>query len=194
MVDDRGNKITDYFNELDRRKFIEEDKQAAKLDCPLPIGYGQTVSQPSLVLNMTLMLDPQPDSQVLEIGTGSGYQTALLAKFSETVYTVERLEPLYRKAKERLAAEGFSNIHFKLGDGSLGWRENGPFDRIMVTASVSQIPEELLEQLHVGGKMIVPIGDKYGQELRRVEKDAEGKITSTVLEHVAFVRLMGKYE
>ncbi|ALX50683.1 protein-L-isoaspartate(D-aspartate) O-methyltransferase [Lentibacillus amyloliquefaciens] len=163
-------------------------------DCPVSIGFGQTISQPTLVLNMTLKLDLEPDSRVLEIGTGSGYQTALLGAFSYEVYTVERLEPLYDKAKKRLDAKGFTNIHFKHGDGSLGWPEHQPYDRIIVTASVSRVPDELLDQLDAGGRMIIPVGNNFQQELQMVEKDDNGDVTFSVLEDVAFVRLKGKYE
>jgi len=190
----RREEIVAYFNQLDRRYFMESNTNASAADCPVSIGFGQTISQPTLVLNMTLELGLQPDSRVLEIGTGSGYQTALLAAFCQEVYTVERLEPLYDTAKKRLDAKGFTNIHFKHGDGSHGWPEHQPYDRIIVTASVSRVPGELLEQLDAGGRMIIPVGNHRHQELRMVEKDDNGKVTSSVLEGVAFVRLKGKYE
>lgn len=193
-MSDRKNEIIAYFNQLDRSYFMDGDKGTAAMDLPVPIGFGQTISQPTLVLNMTLKLDLRPDSRVLEIGTGSGYQTAMLAPFCREVYTVERLEPLYHKAKERLDAKGFTNIDFKLGDGSLGWPEHQPYDRIIVTASVSRVPDELVEQLGAGGRMIIPVGKNHLQQLQMIDKDMNGKITSTVLEHVAFVRLKGKYE
>lgn len=186
--------IRAYFNKLDRSFFMDRFKEMASFDEAIPIGHEQTVSQPSLVLEMTLALEPETDSRVLEIGTGSGFQTALLAEFASQVYTVERIEELYHRAKERLDESGFSNISFKLDDGSMGWEENAPYDRIMVTAAASAIPEELLNQLAFGGKMIIPVGSSFSQELKLIEKDENGKIHSTVLNHVRFVPLKGKYE
>lgn len=190
----RRKEITAYFEEMDRSFFMDANKEFAGLDEALPIGYEQTISQPSLVLEMTIALDLQPDSKVLEIGTGSGFQTALLAEFSKTVYTVERIEPLHLRAKERLAETGFSNIHYKLADGSLGWPEHAPYDRIMVTAAASEVPNELIEQLQNGGKMVIPVGSPQVQELRLIAKDENGKLSSKVLNKVIFVRLKGKYE
>lgn len=190
----RRKEITAYFEEMDRSFFMDTNKEFAGLDEALPIGYEQTISQPSLVLEMTIALDLQPDSKVLEIGTGSGFQTALLAEFSKAVYTVERIEPLHLRAKERLAEAGFSNIHYKLADGSLGWPEHAPYDRIMVTAAASEVPNELIEQLQNGGKMVIPVGSPQVQELRLIAKDENGKLSSKVLNKVIFVRLKGKYE
>lgn len=190
----RRKEITAYFEEMDRSFFMDANKEFAGLDEALPIGYEQTISQPSLVLEMTIALDLQPDSKVLEIGTGSGFQTALLAEFSKAVYTVERIEPLHLRAKERLAEAGFSNIHYKLADGSLGWPEHAPYDRIMVTAAASEVPNELIEQLQNGGKMVIPVGSPQVQELRLIAKDENGKLSSKVLNKVIFVRLKGKYE
>lgn len=194
MMANQREDIIAYFNQLDRSYFIsEKNKHKAHLDSPLPIGHGQTISQPSLVLNMTLALNLNKDLNVLEIGTGSGYQTALLAAFSKNVFSVERIEKLHLTAKERLEKR-YSNIHFKLGDGSLGWKEHAPYHRIMVTASASEVPKELLDQLSFNGRMIIPIGKSFFQELRVIDKDDTGKITSTSIEDVAFVRLKGKYE
>lgn len=185
--------LTDFFNKLDRRNFIETEKEKASLDQPVPIGHQQTISQPSLVLKMTTVLDLYPEARVLEIGTGSGYQTAFLAAFSKEVYTVERIKPLQIKAKERLKRELFSNIHFRLGDGSDGWPEHQPYDRIMVTASVSKIPEKLMEQLAPKGKMLIPIGNRMLQELQLIEKNQNGNTWATHVDNVAFVRLQGNY-
>lgn len=193
MINQKEDIIT-YFNNLDRSYFMDTHKEVAATDRPFPIGFGQTISQPTLVLGMTIALNLQPDSRVLEIGTGSGYQTALLAPFCEKVYTVELIEDLYKSAKKRLQAKDFTNIEFKRGDGSLGWPEHGPYDRIMVTASAGEVPEELLNQLRPNGLMVIPVGDAYIQELQLIEKDNEGKVSSSVLEKVAFVRLKGKYE
>lgn len=194
MEEGRKEKILSYFRELDRSFFMDIHKEAAHLDEAVPIGYEQTISQPSLVLEMTLALDLQKDSVVLEIGTGSGFQTALLAEFSKTVYTVERIEELHTRAKERLQKAGFQNIYFKLDDGSAGWKEKAPFDRIMVTAAASEMPQELVDQLKPGGKMLIPIGSAVVQKLKLVEKNEQGKLTTTTLNYVRFVPLKGKYE
>ncbi|MCJ1907909.1 protein-L-isoaspartate(D-aspartate) O-methyltransferase [Planococcus ruber] len=194
MEKSRKEEIQSYFRELDRSFFMDIHKEAAHLDEAVPIGYEQTISQPSLVLEMTLVLDLQKDSSVLEIGTGSGFQTALLAEFSKTVYTVERIKELHTRAKERLQKAGFQNIHFKLDDGSMGWKEKAPFDRIMVTAAVSELPKELVDQLGPGGKMVIPIGSTLVQKLKLIEKNDKGKLTTTTLNYVRFVPLIGKYE
>ncbi|CEG21664.1 Protein-L-isoaspartate O-methyltransferase [Planococcus massiliensis] len=194
MEKSRKEEIQSYFRELDRSFFMDIHKEAAHLDEAVPIGYEQTISQPSLVLEMTLALDLQKDSSVLEIGTGSGFQTALLAEFSKTVYTVERIKELHTRAKERLQKAGFQNIHFKLDDGSMGWKEKAPFDRIMVTAAVSELPKELVDQLGPGGKMVIPIGSTLVQKLKLIEKNDKGKLTTTTLNYVRFVPLIGKYE
>ncbi|MGN7387891.1 protein-L-isoaspartate(D-aspartate) O-methyltransferase [Sporosarcina sp. SAFN-015] len=186
--------IVTYFQKLDRAFFMDELKEFAYMDEAIPIGHEQTISQPSLVLEMTLALDLQPDSKVLEIGTGSGFQTALLAAFSNSVYTIERIAPLHERAKERLAKADFTNIHFKLDDGSAGWEEHAPYNRIMVTAAAAQVPRELMDQLAIGGKMIIPVGTTLHQELLLLEKEEHGEIHSTVLEEVRFVPLKGKYE
>ncbi|MFS0689985.1 protein-L-isoaspartate(D-aspartate) O-methyltransferase [Sporosarcina sp. 179-K 8C2 HS] len=186
--------IITYFQKLDRSFFMDELKEFAYMDEAIPIGHEQTISQPSLVLEMTLALDLQPNSKVLEIGTGSGYQTALLAAFSDSVYTIERIAALHERAKERLKKAGFSNIHFKLDDGSTGWEEHAPYDRVMVTAAAAQVPCELMDQLATGGKMIIPVGTPLLQELLLLEKDEDGDIQTAVLEEVRFVPLKGKYE
>lgn len=191
---DQNEDIISYFKKLDRSFFMETHKEFAHMDEPIPIGYEQTISQPSLVLSMTLALHLQPDAKVLEIGTGSGFQTALLAAFSDAVYTIERIEPLYDRAKERLGKAGFANIHFKLDDGSIGWTEHAPYDRIMVTAAAGEIPSELIDQLAFDGKMIIPVGTSFLQELLLIEKEDDGKIHTKVLDDVRFVPLKGKYE
>lgn len=193
MCNQRDEMIA-YFHKLDRSLFVGQYQEFARMDRPLPIGYGQTISQPTLVLQMTLKLQLHPSAKVLEIGTGSGYQTALLAPFCKQVYTVERIKALHKQAKKRLLTLGYSNISFKLGDGSLGWRERQPFDRIIVTAAASKVPDELIEQLRPNGRMIIPVGDQYMQELTLIEKNEAGDVTATTINEVAFVRLKGKYE
>lgn len=173
---------------------MDVNKDLALFDHALPIGFEQTISQPSLVLEMTLALDLQPGHKVLELGTGSGFQTVLLAAFAASVYSIERIEELHARAKERLAHLNIDTIYFKLGDGSEGWKEHQPFDRIMVTASASEVPKELLQQLSIGGKMVIPIGDSFSQELRLIEKETNNKFHTTLLNNVLFVPLKGKYE
>lgn len=179
--------IKAYFRQLDRSEFIDGQKEHAALDRPLSIGHGQTISQPTLVLNMTLQLDLKREDRVLEIGTGSGFQTALLSKFSYSVYTVERIKALYDAAKNRLDDLGYSNVSFLYGDGHSGWEENAPYDKIMVTAAAKEIPETLIRQLAPGGKMVIPVGNFHMQELKLVEKDEDGKISESVIEYVMFV-------
>ncbi len=185
-----------FFRSLDRSFFLEgEMKKYADLDEPLPIGFGQTISQPSLVLKMTKLLAPEKDSKVLEIGTGSGFQTAILAKMSAKVFTVEKIDELMEKAKKRLKALGFSNIYFKVGDGSKGWREYAPYDRIMVTAAARVLPDELVEQLANGGRMVIPIGPPLQlQELKLITKTDDGDIQIKTAGWVKFVELKGEDE
>lgn len=131
---------------------------------------------------------------MLEIGTGSGFQTALLARFSNEVYTVENIPQLAESSKKRLEAKGFKNISFLLADGSFGWKEHAPYDRIIVTAAASDIPSELLAQLADGGRMIIPVGKQNSQDLLAIDKSSDGKLEKTALEAVRFVPLKGKYE
>jgi protein-L-isoaspartate(D-aspartate) O-methyltransferase len=183
-----------YFRSLDRSLFLEDDmKEYAALDTPLPIGFGQTISQPSLVLEMTRLLSPEKNSRVLEIGTGSGFQTAILAKMSAEVFTVERIDELMEKAKKRLEALNFTNIHYKVGDGSIGWEEYAPYDRVMVTAAARVLPDELVSQLAAGGRMVIPVGPPELQELKLITKTDDGDIRINIVEMVRFVELKGRY-
>ncbi|HCG64130.1 MAG TPA: protein-L-isoaspartate(D-aspartate) O-methyltransferase [Sphaerochaeta sp.] len=187
-------KLLQFFHSLDRSLFIDNRyKTLAKLDRPLPIGHGQTISQPSLVVYMTAQLQLAKTTRVLEIGTGSGYQTAFLAEFSKEVYTVELRGDLGDSARERLDALGYRNIRYKLGDGSLGWVEHAPYERILVTAAPKRMPEDLIGQLAPEGIMILPLGPPGYQQLLMVTKDKEGGVTQTKLLDVAFVELVGKY-
>jgi len=186
--------LEEFFRSLDRSFFLDDDmKNYAHLDQPLPIGFGQTISQPILVLEMTKLLAPEKNHKVLEIGTGSGFQTALLAKMSAAVYTVERIPELQEKARQRLEALNFSNVFYKVGDGSLGWEEHAPFDRIMVTAAAGSLPQELVSQLANGGRMVIPVGPPHLQELLLVSKTSYGKVIVRSVEMVRFVELKGKY-
>jgi protein-L-isoaspartate(D-aspartate) O-methyltransferase len=182
------------FRKLDRSFFIGGDyKEYATLDRPLPIGHGQTISQPSLVLEMTARLEPDKSCRVLEIGTGSGYQTALLSMVAGEVYTVERIAELSARARERLDALGLDNVHYRVGDGSSGWEEFAPYDRVITTAAAEKLPDVLLDQLRPGGIAIVPVGPKGAQQLCRIAKDEGGNIHSESLGTVRFVELVGRY-
>ena len=180
-------RITKLYNELNRSYFMPRHKDQAKLDMPFPIGHGQTISQPSLVLEMTILLDISPKSKILEIGTGSGFQTALLAKAGGKVYTVERIEALHTSAQKRLDAAGYTTIEYLLSDGSLGWSDRAPYDRIMVTAAAATMPEALINQLKPEGKMVIPVGKGFTQELLLVNKDEHGTVET---EHISFVRFV----
>jgi protein-L-isoaspartate(D-aspartate) O-methyltransferase len=186
--------LSDFFSGLDRAYFMDnENKELAYLDSALPIGWGQTISQPSLVLEMTRQLDPDKNGSVLEIGTCSGYQTALLAEFSGIVYTIERIPELARRAKERLDALGYANIVYRTGDGSLGWPEHAPFGRIITTAAAGEMPAALIGQLAPEGRMIAPVGPPGAQDLLLITKDTCGKAHVRSIEKVAFVEMKGKY-
>ncbi|NLO36394.1 MAG: protein-L-isoaspartate(D-aspartate) O-methyltransferase [Clostridiaceae bacterium] len=186
--------LLDAFRNLDRRQFLDKMCQdLAGLDEPLPIGHGQPLSQPTLVLEMTALLDPEPGSRVLEIGTGSGYQTALLAPFSQMVCTVERIPELARQAEERLVRLGYANVRFRTGNGGTGWPEEAPFDRIIVTAAAGTVPPPLVGQLASPGRMVIPVGPRGWQNLLLITKDAAGKLAERVIEKVAFVELVGAY-
>jgi protein-L-isoaspartate(D-aspartate) O-methyltransferase len=159
---------------IHRHLFVEESLVSeAYDDHPLPIGQKQTISQPYIVALMTQALELTGKEKTLEIGTGSGYQTAILAELSEKVYTIERIKPLMEEAMQLLDELGYSNVMFKAFDGTLGWKEYEPYDAIMVTAGAPKIPQPLLDQLADGGRMVVPVGDKFSQEMIKVirEKD-----------------------
>jgi len=170
-------------------EFIEE----AYNDYPLPIGHGQTISQPYMVAAMTEALRLNGKKKVLEIGTGSGYQTAILAELSEYVYTIEKDPDLLEKAKKILEELGYENIKYKNGDGTLGWPEEAPFDRILVTAGAPYTPPPLIEQLDIGGIMVIPLGNRYSQVLTRIFKKKEGDLYYEELFDCAFVPLVGEY-
>lgn len=164
-----------------------ELQQYAYNDQPLPIGNDQTISQPFIVAFMTSIIDPKPDDKVLEIGTGSGYQAAILAEIVDSVFTVEIVNELYQNAKTLLGKLGYTNIKFKFGDGYSGWKLHAPFDKIIVTAAADSIPPFLLKQLKENGKMIIPIGSSTsGQNLILIEKKA-GKLKKTNVMPVRFV-------
>ena len=167
-------RVLEVMSRVPRHLFVSADQRArAYDDHPLPIGQGQTISQPYIVAFMTQALKVQPDHKVLEIGTGSGYQAAVLAELAKEVYSIEIVEPLGARARATLAELGYRNIHVRIGDGYQGWPEQAPFDRIMVTAAPVEIPHTLVEQLAVGGLMAIPVGDVM-QELRILRKTQTG--------------------
>jgi len=176
-----------------RHLFIPESNIAyAYDDGPLPIGEGQTISQPYIVALMTELAELKPDSKVLEIGTGSGYQAAILAEICKEVCTIEIIEKLGRKAEEKLKDLGYKNIFVKIGDGYQGWKDHAPFDAIIVTAAPEHIPQPLLDQLKLGGRLIIPVGELF-QELVLVRKSEKG-ITKENITGVRFVPMTGEAE
>lgn len=189
----KNQKVLDAFYKVERHRFIPEDLRAsAYADFPVPIGEGQTISQPYIVALMTECLDLTGQEKVLEIGTGSGYQTAILAELSKEVYSIERFINLSEKSQILLNELGYKNIKTKVGDGTLGWQEEGPFERIIITAASPRIPLPLTEQLKEGGKLILPLGESFSQVLTLAEKK-KGGIQSTQLCGCVFVPLVGKY-
>jgi protein-L-isoaspartate(D-aspartate) O-methyltransferase len=178
-----------------RERYVPaEQRRHAAEDTALPIECAQTISQPSLVAYMTDQLALEPTSRVLEIGTGSGYQTAILAEIAAEVFTVERIPELAEPARLRLKEMGYRNIHFRTGDGALGWPEEAPFDAIIVTAAPERMPRSLVEQLRPGGRLVAPIGSacEDNQMLVLVEKDRDGAISQHELGPVRFVPLISK--
>jgi protein-L-isoaspartate(D-aspartate) O-methyltransferase len=174
-----------------RHEFVPADwVQRAYDDSPLPIGHEQTISQPYIVALMTELARLSPQAKVLEVGTGSGYQAAILAEIVAEVYSIEIIEPLAISATERLRHLGYRNVQVKFGDGYLGWPEQAPFDAIIVTAGVDHVPPPLIEQLRPGGRLVIPVGDSSGwQSLLLLEKDVDGNITERRITPVAFVPL-----
>lgn len=179
-----------------RHEFVPEDlRSSAYENRPLPIGYGQTISQPYIVAIMTDMLEPQPDDVVLELGTGSGYQAAVLAELVKQVYTIEIIEPLGQQAAARLRRLGYDNVEPRLGDGYNGWAEHAPFDAIVVTAAASHIPPPLIDQLKPGARMVIPVGSRFlTQQLLLVKKTEAGEVITRQMLPVRFVPLTGAHE
>lgn len=160
-------------------------------DRPLPIGHGQTISQPYIVALSTEALGVGPTERVLEVGTGSGYQTAVLAELAQAVYTVERIPELSASAQERLTALGYGNVHFRVGDGTHGWPEEAPFDAILVTAGAPAVPERLLAQLGPRGRIVIPVGGRFSQELILLCRDGERWVRRSLCP-CTFVPLIGE--
>jgi len=178
-----------------RHEFVPaEEKRFAYLNRPLPIGFGQTISQPYIVAIMTDLLNPGPADKVLEVGTGSGYQAAILSELVAQVYSIEIIEGLGQQAAQRLVRLGYDNVTTRVGDGYYGWEAAAPFDAIVVTAAASHVPPPLLKQLKAGGRMIIPVGSQFmTQELLLVTKRADGGITTRQILPVRFVPLTGKH-
>lgn len=174
-----------------RHKFVPQDlSDYAYENRPLPIGHGQTISQPYIVALMSDLLQTDPDDTALEIGTGSGYQAAVLSRLVNHVYTIEIIEPLAETARERLETLGFENITTRIADGYYGWEEHAPYDVIIVTAAAGSIPPPLIQQLKPGGRMVIPVGGAFfTQQLMLVEKDFDGKIKTRQILPVRFVPL-----
>ncbi|HAM50641.1 MAG TPA: protein-L-isoaspartate O-methyltransferase [Nitrospiraceae bacterium] len=187
------SRVLHVMRKVPRHLFMDESTwYTAYDDLAFPIGEGQTISQPYMVAIMTELLALKGDEAILEIGTGSGYQTAILAELSKDVYTIERIQALSEKAGEVIKKLGYSNVHLKVGDGTLGWPEAAPFARIVITAGTPETPEPLIEQLSEGGIILAPVGDRFSQQLLKAMK-RKGKLSKEYHTPCVFVPLVGKY-
>ncbi|HXM74663.1 MAG TPA: protein-L-isoaspartate(D-aspartate) O-methyltransferase [Chthoniobacterales bacterium] len=187
-----GERVLAAVRKVPREEFVPEQFRAASYaDQPLPIGYDQTISQPFIVAFMTEELRPQPQDRVLEIGTGSGYQAAILAELVAEVYSIEIIEPLAKAAEATLQRLGYQNVHVKVGDGYKGWPEHAPFDAVIVTCAPDHIPQPLVDQLKDHGRMIIPVGPMGDQELYLLEKE-NGQLRQRSVTPVRFVPMTGE--
>jgi protein-L-isoaspartate(D-aspartate) O-methyltransferase len=187
-----NSRVLAVMESLPRHEFVPEQfRESAYQDHPLPIGHGQTISQPYVVAFMTQALDPRPSDRVLEVGTGSGYQAAVLARLVAEVYTVEIVPKLAESATATLSMLGFTNVHVRAGDGYAGWTEAAPFDAIIVTCAPEKPPPPLIEQLKNGGRMVIPVGGSGNQDLVLLRKEG-GKLRQESLLPVRFVPMTGK--
>lgn len=187
-------KVLAAFRNVPRHLFVSEAlADQAYGDFPLPIGEGQTISQPYIVAEMTEALAISEEDRVLEIGTGSGYQAAILADIAYRVYTVERIHSLYLKTRKLFDELKYHNIVTRYSDGTIGWKDESPFDAIMVTAGSPNIPKPLVDQLAPGGRMVIPVGNRFTQELTKLYKDADGKVYTINLGGCRFVKLIGEH-
>ncbi len=188
-------RVLEAMRRVPRHAFVPDDmRRRAYRNTPLPIGYGQTISQPYIVAIMTDLIAPRPDDRVLEVGTGSGYQAAVLAALVDTVFTIEIVEPLGERASAAFDRLAIANVRTRIGDGYYGWPGEAPFDAIVVTAAASHVPPPLVEQLRPGGRMVIPVGSQLlTQQLLLVEKDAAGAVTTRQLLPVRFVPLTGEH-
>ena len=186
-------RVLDAMRKVPRHLFVDEPMQfKAYDDMALSIGENQTISQPYMVAIMTELLELKGDEKVLEIGTGSGYQAAILAELAKEVFSVERISSLARRAEERLHAIGYKNIHIRVDDGTLGWPEESPFDRIIITAGAPKIPDPMTGQLSENGILLAPVGDRFSQQLVKMQK-IKGTITEEFHTLCVFVPLIGKH-
>ncbi len=189
----RDPRVLEAVRKVPRHLFVEEAlRDRAYLDKALPIGEKQTISQPYMVAAMSEALELTERDRVLEIGTGSGYQTAILAELAESVFSVERLASFVPAARQRLESLGSYNVLIKVGDGTIGWSEHAPYDAILVTAAAPQLPRPLLEQLRVGGRLVVPMGPEESQTLMRIRRGVEG-FHEEALGECRFVKLIGRH-
>jgi protein-L-isoaspartate(D-aspartate) O-methyltransferase len=190
----KDERVLDVMRKVPRHLFVEgHQRMNAYNDTPLPIGEGQTISQPLMVAMMSEALQLSGTETVLEIGTGSGYQTAILAELVQRVYSMERIPSLTGKARKTIDSLGYNNVLIKLSDGTLGWNEYAPYDRILVTAGSPSIPVPLTEQLKPGGILVIPVGSNSSQELTRVTKREDGTLKEERLGSCVFVKLVGKH-
>lgn len=188
----KDQRVLDAFLEVPRHKFVEEYmKYKAYDDYPLSIGYGQTISQPYMVAIMTETLSPKPGETILEIGTGSGYQAAILSRLCSAVYTIERISALASRARKLLDELGYFNVHISVGDGTMGLPQHAPYDGIIVTAGAPHVPEALMAQLNEDGRLVIPIGDQSIQDLKRITKTKDG-VKEESMGGCRFVKLIGK--
>jgi protein-L-isoaspartate(D-aspartate) O-methyltransferase len=187
----KDQRVLAVMGKMPREEFVPADQRAhAYEDRPLPIGLGQTISQPYIVALMTELLGLKPREKVLEIGTGSGYQAAILAELTPEVYTIEILPELAERAAETLKRLGYSSVKVKTGDGYLGWPEYAPFDAIIVTCAPENVPKPLVEQLREGGRMVIPVGPQGGPQTLYLLKKEKGELASTAVIPVAFVPMV----
>jgi protein-L-isoaspartate(D-aspartate) O-methyltransferase len=185
-------RVLEVMGKVLRHEFVPVELQPyAYANVPLPIGFEKTISQPFIVALMTDLLDLKPDDTVLEVGTGLGYQAAVLAELAGKVFTIEMIEELAQNAKKRLNLQGYRNIEFRIGNGYFGWAEHAPFDKVIVTAAPDLIPPPLLQQLKPGGKMVIPAGLAESQQLLLVERDSSGKTRTKEILPVRFSQLDG---
>jgi protein-L-isoaspartate(D-aspartate) O-methyltransferase len=192
--DIKDERVLAAMGKVPREAFVPaESRDASYEDGPLPIGYDQTISQPYIVAFMTEQLRLKPSDRVLEIGTGSGYQAAILAELVSEIYSVEIVEPLARAAEATLQHRGYKNVHVKIGDGYKGWPEAAPFDAIIVTCAPDKVPQPLTDQLKDGGRMVIPVGGRFAQELYLLEKK-NGQLRESVTLPVRFVPMLREAE
>jgi len=189
----RDERVLEAFRTVQRYRFVEDALRGqAYNDHPLPIGSGQTISQPFIVALMTEALELSGKESVLEIGTGSGYQTAILAELAEHVYSIERIETLAKRSKSLLTELGYTNITIKIDDGTQGWREHAPYDAVIVTAASPDVPGPLIDQLKDGGRLVIPVGGRISQELVKITRMGNGT-KRTHMGDCRFVKLIGEH-